>query len=300
VTGYLHPDYAASLKDFGMPRQLLRSGGWVLVRKIPKSPYRDAMGCYPLFACEEWSQIGADLEQMGNDLVSLALVADPFGAYDIATLQRSFDKVIPFKEHYIVDLNSPVTITTSNHHRYYARRALRNVSVQKEPNPSGLLDVWTALYAELTEKRKITGLRTFSKESFAKQLSVPGITAFRAVQEDEIIGIHLWYVHGEVAYSHLEAVNATGYKLGAAYALYWSALEFFADQLRWADLGAGAGTTNDRKDGLSRFKKGWSTGTRTAYFCGRICNLERYEEVVGAKGVAPTDYFPAYRKGEFI
>jgi hypothetical protein len=299
VSGYLHPDYAASFKEFGDPRKLSRSRGWILVRKIAGSSCHDAMGCYPLFACEDWSQIAADLDEIGDDLVSLALVADPFGEYELVTLQRCFDRVIEFKEHFIVDLNYPVSTAATNHHRYYARRALRNVSVEKEPDPTRLLDIWTALYANLTEKRQIAGLRAFSKECFAKQLTVPGITAFRAVHEEEIIGIHLWYVQGEVAYSHLEAVNGTGYKVGAAYALYWSALEFFADQLRWADLGSGTGTTSGAKNGLTRFKKGWSTATRTAHFCGRIFDPVRYAELVNEKGVAATDYFPAYREGEF-
>lgn len=300
MTGYLHPDYAESLKDFGVPYQLLRSRGWVLVRTIPKSPYRDAMGCYPLFACEDWSQIGADLEEIGDDLVSLALVADPFGDYELVTLQRCFDKVIAFKEHFIVDLTYPITTATTSHHRYYARRALQKVSIEKESDPTRLLDIWTALYANLTQKRQITGLRAFSKESFAKQLAVPGITAFRAVHEQETIGIHLWYVQGEVAYSHLEAVNSTGYKLGASYALYWDALESFSGKLRWADLGSGTGTAKGVANGLTRFKKGWSTGTRIAHFCGRIFDRARYDELVNDKGVAATDYFPAYRKGEFV
>jgi hypothetical protein len=53
------------------------------------------------------------------------------------------------------------------------------------------------------------------------------------------------------------------------------------------------------EDGLSFFKKGWSTGTRTAFFCGRILDPERYAQLATARGVAGTDYFPAYREGEF-
>ena len=55
---------------------------------------------------------------------------------------------------------------------------------------------------------------------------------------------------------------------------------------------------NDGTDGLSRFKRGWSTGTRTAYFCGRIFDHARYSEIMSVEGGGTTDYFPAYRKGE--
>jgi hypothetical protein len=56
---------------------------------------------------------------------------------------------------------------------------------------------------------------------------------------------------------------------------------------------------SDGKDGLSEFKMAFSTETRTTYFCGRIFNHQRYSEIVKAKGIPKTDYFPAYRKGEF-
>jgi len=42
------------------------------------------MGCYPIFACMDWSQLHIDLGHIGDDLVSLALVTDPFVEYDEA------------------------------------------------------------------------------------------------------------------------------------------------------------------------------------------------------------------------
>ena len=84
MTGYMHPGYVESLKEFGTPRALPRCRGWILERQIPGYPYHDAMGCYPLFACQDWSQLHLDLEEVGSELVSLALVTDPFGEYDEA------------------------------------------------------------------------------------------------------------------------------------------------------------------------------------------------------------------------
>jgi hypothetical protein len=60
-SGYMHPNYAHSLREFGEPRELPGSGGWILERIIPGTPYRDAMGCYPLFACNDWSKLANDL-----------------------------------------------------------------------------------------------------------------------------------------------------------------------------------------------------------------------------------------------
>jgi len=299
VTGYLHPRYAESLSEFGTPRELPRCGGWILERQIPGFPYRDGIGCYPLFACRDWSQLHADLESLGNELITHSLVADPFGAFDLAYLQRCFDVVIPFKEHLVADLSQPMDVIVSKHHRYYARRALKDVRVERCSDPMQCLDEWVDLYETLIERHDITGIQVFSRDAFAKQLSVPGLVCFRALSQDTMAGTHLWYVQGEVAYSHLAASSPLGYDLMASYALYWSAIECFADKVRWLDLGGGAGVRSGGTDGLSQFKRGWSTGTRTAYFCGRIFDHERYSELVRARVVLSTDYFPAYRKGEF-
>ncbi len=301
VTGYAHARYAESLAEFGTPRELPQCGGWILKRRIPGFSYHDAMGCYPLFACQNWSRLYADLESIGSELVSLALVADPFGEYDVAYLRQCFDKAILFKEHFVTDLARPVRDIVSAHHRYYARKALREVIVEEYREPARLIDDWVALYTVLTERHTITGIGAFSRESFAKQLSVPGIVAFRAICQGATIGAHLWYVQGRVGYSHLEAISPIGYRVGAAYALYWVAMDWFYSHgtVRWLDLGAGAGIGNKGTDGLSKFKQGWANGTRSAYFCGRIFDHQRYREIVEAKSVSATDYFPAYRKGEF-
>ena len=70
-TGYLHPAYAASLGGFGRPWHLPNCGGWLLERPIAGSAACDATGCYPLFACRDWSALRADLQSLAPKLVSL-------------------------------------------------------------------------------------------------------------------------------------------------------------------------------------------------------------------------------------
>jgi hypothetical protein len=299
MNGYMHPWYAKSLSEFGAPRELPRCRGWILERCIPGAPYKDAMGCYPLFACQDWSKLHLDLDEI-QDLVSLALVADPFGEHDEVSLRTCFqDLVAPFKDHFVVDLCRLRNDCVSQHHHYYARKALNKVLVETCSDPARLLDEWTKLYATLVKKHKLTGIRAFSRTAFAQQLRIPGLVVFQAISDDIPVGMHLWYVQGEVAYSHLAACSPRGYELMVSYAIYWSALEYFADKVRWLDLGGGAGVKHSDRDGLSQFKRGWSTGTRVTYFCGRIFNHERYTNVVEARGISAVDYFPAYRKGEF-
>src|SRR5918999_2611368 len=125
AAGYAHPRYAASLSEFGRPRFLARSRGWVLERDIEGSPHRDAMWCYPLFACADWSALRHDLEELRSELVTLAVVTDPFGRYDRTTLEDAFpDVVIPFKDHFVTDLERDPADFVSAHHRRYSRKAL--------------------------------------------------------------------------------------------------------------------------------------------------------------------------------
>lgn len=301
--GYLHPSYAYSLKEFGTPCQLPRCRGWILKRQIPGFSYHDAMGCYPLFVCDDWSQLKLDLEALEGELVSLSLVTDPFGQYDKNSLYKSFkDVVISFKEHFVVDLKQQMQQYVSEHHRRCARKALKCIHARKTESPIDLIDDWVTLYDVLILKHKIKGIPTFSRNAFTEQLKTPGLVMFQAIHEESTVGLQLWYVQSKVGYYHLGVSSSVGYKLNASFALVWYAIEYFQEiGLRWLDLGAGAGVKNSSgaRNGLSEFKNGWSTGTRTAYFCGRILDHERYAEIMKAKGVAATDYFPAYRKGEF-
>lgn len=301
ATGYLHPLYCQSLSEFGTPRLLPESGGWILEREIPNSRQLDAMGCYPLFACHDWSRLSIDLENIGNSLVSLAVVTDPFGEYDPADLRNCFpDLAIPFKEHFVVDLSRAPDTFVHSHHQRNARKALREIRVAECGSPMAYLEEWATLYAALVEKHNITGIAAFSRESFAKHLRVPGIVALRAVHNDATVGMLLWYEQGNRAYYHLGAYSSRGYELGASFALFDYAIRYFAERgFAWLNLGAGAGVGTSGEQGLSRFKQGWSTGVRTAYFCGRIFDRQRYREILEPMALSATRYFPAYRLGEF-
>lgn len=299
MTGYLHESYARALSEFGRPRRLARCGGWILEREITGSSLRDAMGCYPLFCCERWTGLREDLGDLEAEgrLASLVLVSDPFGSYAETDLRRCFDFVTPFKRHVVVDLESADT-GISRHHRYYGRRALRNITIKHCPDPAERLHEWRALYGVLARRHGLRGLKAFSRRSFQHQLSVPGVVMFRALEGGTAVGAHLWYVQGDVAYSHLEASAERGYELMASYGLYAHAMSWFAGKVRWLDLGAGAGASDDDTDSLGRFKRGWSRERRLAYLCGRTLNPREYERLVADREAADKSYFPAYRAGE--
>ncbi|HXB71938.1 MAG TPA: GNAT family N-acetyltransferase [Candidatus Acidoferrales bacterium] len=298
-TGYLHPAYADSLSEFGNPRALPASGGWILTRAIPGTAASDGMGCYPIFSCPNWSGLPSDLADL-NDLVCLSVVTDPFGDYDPALLRESFpDVMLPFKQHFVVDLAAKPEQFLSEHHRRNVRKALRLVIVTHCETPQRFGDEWSSLYSQLVSRHSIRGIPAFSGRALRRQLEVPGLEMFRASLEGQSAGMVLWMVQNGIAYYHLGAYSDAGYRVRASFALFRTAFEFFAGRnIRWLSLGAAAGAA-DTDTGLTRFKRGWSTGTRQAYLCGRILDHDAYARMLREKATAPQDYFPPYRKGEF-
>lgn len=293
MSGYAHAAYADALSVFGSPRLLSNCGGWILTSPIEGTNLHDARGCYPLFACADWSQLQRDLDAI-DDLVSLVLVADPFGDYEPAILRNYFpDMMLNYKEHYVVDLANP---TIAPHHARNIRKA--QVEVEFCAQPKAFAADWVRLYANLIQRHQIQGIAAFSADSLVKQLEVPGLVMFRALLNGETVGIVLWYMQGEVGYYHLAAYTDEGYQKWASFALFARAIDYFKTRLRWLNLGAGAGVTNDGSDGLTRFKSGWASGTRTAYLCGRIFNHDAYEALVQARRIEGAAFFPLYRKGE--
>lgn len=302
ATGYLHPLYAASLAEDAAPQRLPRSGAWILRRPISECALEDAVGPYPILACVDWAGLPADLADLDGNLVSLSAVADPFGEHTDELLRESFPELVRlFKEHFVVDLERPLRESVSAHHRRNAAKGFAAVEVERVEDAQLHLGEWIQLYSTLVSRHRITGVADFSPESFASQLAVPGVTAFRAVRGGETVGMLLWYAMGDIAYYHLGAYSVTGYEHRASFALFWSALEHFAAEgLRWASLGAGAGIVSSPDDGLARFKEGWATGTRAAYFCGRIFDRSAYRDLVRERRAEESDYFPAYRAGHVM
>jgi hypothetical protein len=297
VFSYLHPFYAASFSKYGQPKYLEKSQGWLIERKIKGTAYRDAMGCYPLFLCNNWGNLLDDIQTLQDELISVSLVTSPFGNFDPKELKKYFDIFFPFKDHYVLDLTKPINSSISRRHREYSRSSLRNLTINIQTSPNIDLDEWVALYDCLIKKYNIHGIRKFSRESFAKQVSIPNTYYFRALYDGRAVGGSLFYLQSDVVYGHLAAFTAEGYNLHASYAIIWSAINFFSKLSHWIDFGGGTKTINGAIDGLVLFKKGWSNETRKSYFCGKILNSKIYAKLSEFKGTSNSNWFPAYRSG---
>lgn len=297
-SGYLSEMYAHSFAALGVPRRLEKSQSWILRRGIFESGKYDAMGCYPIFCCNDWEGLPDDLDEVSSELVSLTIVTDPFGAYDADLLGKCFpDRIMAFKEHYVTELNQAKAEYVSSHNSRYARKSLKSLTIEIAREPSGHLSEWLELYLMLVARHKVRGIAEFSRSSFDAQLRTPGIVMFRALLEDKMVGAMLWYIQGEIAYYHLGAYSEAGYAHRASYGIVWHAIDFFKENgLKWLSFGAGAGTSSVTDDGLTRFKSGWSNGTKQVYLCGRIFQKDAYAELSDKTNF---NYFPAYRTGEF-
>ena len=300
TTGYLHELYAESLGFAGKPVSLGGSGGVLVKRNIPGTKLTDAMGSYPIFCCQDWTSLGEDLDTMGDRVVVVTLVTDPFGGYKVDQLHSWFPDICrPFKEHAVTDLGGDPHSFVSSHHRRNVKKALQQVEVEVCERPMDHVDEWNRLYAHLVVRHEIRGVAAFSDAAFRQQLQVPGLVMLRAHCGGETVGMILWYLQGDVGYYHLAAYSDRGYEARASFALFWRSIEHLASRVRWLSLGANAGTV-ESADGLSRFKAGWATGTRMAWLCGRICNRDDYAALAAktsASGVAgEAGFFPVYRQ----
>lgn len=296
--GYLHPAYAASFEEVACPLAMPASGGWALSRAITGTALRDGTGCYPVFCCSDWRGLGSDLEALAASHVSFTLVSDPFGLFEPEDLRRAFDLVRPYKRHYVTDMSAPPREPPRRLRRNLAV-AEREVTISQVADPGSMSARWTELYRALSHRHRLTGLHAFSSHALRKQLDVPGLRMFAATARGSVVGLHLWFVQGEVAYAHLGAIDALGHELSAGFALYSHALDALRSEARWAALGGAPGEEeSETTDGLSSFKRLWATSTRQTYLCGRVLQPDAYETL--ARGFAArSNYFPSYRSGEW-
>jgi len=303
MTGYEHPGYVTSLSEFGSVLRLPHSEGWALRRPIVDSTESDLIGPYPLFFCQNWSRLREDLSDLAGKAVSFSIVTDLFADLKVEFLKSFFDVVVPFKKHFIAELSRPIKKLVSKSHQETVRRALKKVEVSLCPDPPALLSEWSGLYCNLARRHGITGIRAFSERAFAQQLTIPGLVAFEAqeIATGEIVGLDLWYLQRDIAYGHLAAFSDRGYELRASYATKWHVLDYFMNKARYLNLGAAAGASAEVSpdDGLAKFKRGWSSDTRTNYFCGKVLEPDVYARLVRDRNAEAVSLFPAYRKGAF-
>jgi len=197
----------------------------------------------------------------------------------------------------LIDLGAGAAPHPTKHHRRKLRQARPGVEIAPIAEPAAALEDWIALYDVLVEKHGIKGIRRFSRETFAKQLRVPGVLLIGAHKEGRLLGIDWYYQEADHVFAHLSAYSDEGYALSISYPMMAAAIDHFRSRASVIDLGGaprlGAAT------GVADFKKGWATRTAPAYFCGKALLLRDYLAMNG--GIPPEEesFFPFYRRGDY-
>ncbi len=302
ATGYKTLNYAKSVVESASFIHLLWSRGYLLMRPVTINPvFSDATGCYPFFCCCRWAGLREDLESIEKEIICLSLITDPFGKFQIDNLRDIFtDRFFLFKNHYVVNFSKNWKASIKKHHLRNIKKVAAAVETKRCPDMSAVLADWCRLYRYLACRHNITGLRSFSEHLFKKLFLVPGIEAFSATLNGETIGMLLCMVQDDIAYYHLGAYSKSGYEQRASYALFDHIMNYYAEKgFRYLGLGAGAGIKEQGTDGLSQFKAGWANERRPVYFCGKIFYKKQYFRLTKLSDTIHSEYFPAYRAGEF-
>jgi hypothetical protein len=286
---YASLEYARSLGHIGEPLAVPEWGGFVLTRPTQEGEYRDAIGPYPLTVLTPDADIGEGLERLKqHGLVSVVLVADPLSRPTGAI--PGFDLARPFKTHQVHDprFGRP---DYGKHHRYEIRRAERRVDTREIELAEHLAD-WLSLYDALIRRHGLSGVHAFSPAYHEALAALPGLRTFGGFIDGLLVSAHVFVAHQGGATSHLAASSDVGYAAGAAYAVNALALEVLGADGP-VNLGGGAGSGDDPKDGLARFKAGFANTTATAWLCGAILDPQTYQRLASDK--RDSSFFPAYR-----
>lgn len=284
--------YAKAFAGVAEAVELPATGVWVLGRNIPGSQRCDLVGCYPRTAIPVDGELENDFPALRlAGYVSLTMATDVFFRPEPTQLGRMFDVCRPFKWHYILDCNEPFAY--ARHHRYEVSRSRRHCTV-RAVDLTQHMQPWLDLYRTLVRRRGVKGLADFSDGYFTKLAKLDGLLATAALHEDEIVGMHLWLIHGKWVYSHLGASSESGYRMGASYALYDDVINRFYGS-HSIDFGGVAGTTDNVQDGLARFKRGFANTNAPSYLCGKILDVDAYRALCVSCGEVQ-GFFPAYRK----
>ena len=153
-------------------------GGWLIEQPIPQTTLADATGVRPRFDCADWSRLGQDLTALARRLVSVTLIADPFAAAGEAELRDVFDVVMPFKRHYVVDLDRGAA--PGRRHRRNLAWARSGVTVHVCEDPSAHLDEWCALYEGLMRSHGGGSTPALSRAALARWWSPSTATTARS------------------------------------------------------------------------------------------------------------------------
>jgi hypothetical protein len=154
--------------------------------------------------------------------------------------------------------------------RYYIKRALRDVKIEKSNNIEKFLE----LYYFTMNKNNASDFYYFDKKYFEKLINLPEVELYACIYKNEIIAMS-FFIFSRYGYYHLSANSEISYKLGANYALLYYGFEEAKNKgIKYFVLGGG--TTYSETDSLFKFKKKFSNIIMPFYIGGMIFDKSKY------------------------
>jgi Acetyltransferase (GNAT) domain len=199
----------------------------------------------------------------------VSLIVDPMWCPELPVLRDAFDTCRPFREHYFVDRAAEVHYQKRHRNRLnQARRAGRVEEVRLAEH----LGRWHELYAQNVTSRQIG--QPFTRDYFAQLAALPTLKTVAVLIDDEVVAMTLWIRHWDTLYLHDGASSVTGFEFSAGYAAYAHAIEN-ETTCRYILLGGSAGFRDERREGLARFRRGFSNGSIHSYLCSSTLGKRR-------------------------
>src|ERR1700676_2706717 len=176
----IHPystaTYANALSHWGEAFSVPEWGCHVIVRDLAGGA--DAFGTYPIAAVAADADLPGGLERLRRSgLIAVTLVLDDFHRPSLVDLKKHFSVVRPYKTHYI--RRHALPFAYGRHNRYEVARALRKVSI-RQFDLADHYPEWLALYGNLVERHRLTGLHDFPLNHFAALQRLAGATTIGA------------------------------------------------------------------------------------------------------------------------
>lgn len=296
MRGYMSADYAESFTDFSEIVTLPRSGIALMKRSIDHK-LCDGLGLYPFTSSPNWEGLQCDMDRLREaELVSVAMVVDPFQEDAARDALATWDICHPFKTHWTVDLTLDWRRRRAKNTRNLINKARRLQKVSVNSNCAAIPEIFWELYQFNTIRHGIKGLQGLSLPIIRKQLQIANAFVFLAHEGKAVIGALICIDHGAVAHFHLMALSPRAYEVGTSYALLYAALEHFEELgCQCVNLGGGAGLVDDPADGLYQFKRRWATGQHSTLFAGLVLDEKAYAWLAARANAEKSDFFPAYR-----
>lgn len=183
--------------------------------------------------------------------------------------------------------------TYSSNTRNILRKCEENLKIEESYN----LDNFIELYEKTMKKNEASSFYFFSKKYYENLLNNKNIKLYEIKKDNEIISSAFFMFDSNFGHYHLSANDYENRKYNANYFILDQLFEF-AKQNNKKYFILGGGTTSSPEDTLLKFKKKFSSLTKSFYISGKVYNREIYSKYIDIWEKASIEnikYFLKYR-----